>query len=240
MTTDKTSTEKTTLDITSDSFTKEHRKRMRQKVLQAGALHLTDMEVLEMALYSAMPRADNKPVVKALLNHFKSIGAVVNAPSAELMEFPKVGETVVANLHILAEISARITKDAVKHETILDNWPAVERYCISKLAHSRVEMFLVLFLDSQNKLIEDRILSSGTTDRTAIYPKELIKMTVRANASAVIIVHNHPSHDTRASAADIQVTKQLKLALETIQVRLHDHLIVAGTDVISFKTLGLL
>ena len=224
----------------SNNFAKDHRKRMRQKVLQSGATSLTDMEVLEMALYSAMPRSDNKPVIKALMQRFKTIGAVVNAPESELRTIPKVGETVVANIHILAEISARITRDAVKTQSILDNWPAVERFCINKFGHSQVEMFLVLFLDTQNRLIDDAILSEGKTDRTAIYPKELIKMTVRANASSVIIVHNHPSHDTRASSADIQVTKQLKQALETIQVSLHDHLIMAGTKIISFKTLGLL
>ena len=224
----------------SNNFAKDHRKRMRQKVLQSGTTSLTDMEVLEMALYSAMPRSDNKPVIKALMQRFKTIGAVVNASESELRTIPKVGDTVIANLHILAEISARITRDAVKNQSVLDNWPAVERFCISKLGHSQVEMFLVLFLDTQNRLIDEAILSEGTTDRTAIYPKELIKMTVRANASSVIIVHNHPSHDTRASSADIQVTKQLKQALETIQVSLHDHLIVAGTKIISFKTLGLL
>ena len=226
-------------DASSD-FAKSHRKRMRQKVLTSGASSLSDMEVLEMALYSAMPRSDNKPVIKDLFNRFKTKGAVVHASETDLQTIPKVGDTVIANLHILAEISVRIAKDAVKNTSIFDNWPAVERFCITKLAHSEVEMFLVLFLDAQNRLIEEAILSEGTTDRTAIYPKELVKMTVRANASSVIIVHNHPSHDMRASSADIQVTKQIKQALETIQVRLHDHLIVAGTQVVSFKSLGLL
>lgn len=213
---------------------------MRQKVLQSGTGALSDMEVLEMALYSAMPRSDNKPVIKELMQRYKTIGGIVNAPPHELLEIPKIGETVAANLQILAEIGARIARDVVKHRAVLDNWPAVERFCINKLAHSRVEMFMVLFLDNQNRLIHELILSQGTTDRIAIYPKELVKLTVQANASAVIIVHNHPSHDQRASPADIQVTKQIKQALETIQVRLHDHLIVAGTEVVSFKTLGLL
>ena len=226
--------------VKANDFAKEHRKRMRHKVLQAGASTLTDLEILEMALYSAMPRADNEPVVKRLLQRFETIGGVVNAPAHDLMEIPKVGETVTANLYVLAEISARIAKDLIINQPILDNWPAVERFCISKLGYSKVEMFMVLLLDNQNKLIKEIILSKGTTDRTAIYPKELIKITVQSNASSVIIVHNHPSHDTRASAADIQVTKQLKNALDTIHVRLHDHLIVAGTDIVSFKALGLL
>ena len=123
-----------------------HRKRMRQKVLTSGAASLSDLEVLEMALYSAMPRSDNKPVIKALLKRFKTIGAVVNASESDLQDIPKVGETVIANLHILAEISIRIAKAAVKNKSIFDNWPAVEQFCITKLAHIQVEMFLVLFL----------------------------------------------------------------------------------------------
>lgn len=217
-----------------------HRKRMRDKLFQAGADALTDHEILEMALYSAMPRIDNKPLVKKLLAEYQTIGGVVHAPRHELQRFHHVGEVVAANLQILAEISSRVARDAAKDKPILDNWAAVERFCITKLAHCQIEQFMVLFLDNQNRLIRDVILSKGTTDRTAIYPKELVKRTIQENASAVILVHNHPSYDQRPSHADIQITKQIKQALDTIQVRLHDHLIIAGKHVVSFAALGLL
>lgn len=217
-----------------------HRQRMRDKLFQAGADALTDHEILEMALYSAMPRIDNKPLVKRLLAEYQTIGGVVHAPRHELQSFHHVGEVVAANLQILAEISARVARDAAKEKPILNNWAAVERFCITKLAHCQIEQFMVLFLDNQNRLIRDVILSKGTTDRTAIYPKELVKRTIQENASAVILVHNHPSYDQRPSHADIQITKQIKQALDTIQVRLHDHLIVAGKTVVSFAALGLL
>ena len=218
-----------------------HRGRMRDKLLEYGAANLSDAEILEMALYNVQKRSDVKPLVKMLLKQFKSIGGVIAATDEELRAFPGVGDALICQLRVINEAGLRLTRDNLKTDKpVMQNWKAVLRYVTDKLSHARLEHCLVLYLDSQNRLITDEILTTGTNNQAILYPSEIARSALRHHANAVILVHNHPSHDTRASDADIQITRKIKDALNAVDVELHDHLIVAGRHCKSFKSMGLL
>ena len=134
----------------------------------------------------------------------------------------------------------RLDEQALRDGDILSNWEAVKSFCIRRLGHLRIEKFMVIYLDGQNRVITDEIVSSGTVNKTAVFPRELVRQALTHQASAVIIIHNHPNHTTRASQADIDMTKRLQEALNLVDIALHDHLIVAGNACVSFKTQGLL
>lgn len=223
-----------------DSGQAGHRHRLRAKIFEKGASALSDQEIIEMVLFAAHPRGDVKPLVKQLFKSFKTIAGILHADRQALQALDGIGPASVAQLHLLSEINHRLSRDLVKNQPILANWEAVQRYCIDRLGHAPVEQFLVLYLDNQNRFIAESLLAVGTTDQAVIYPKEIARSALEHRCHAVILVHNHPSHNNQPSQPDIQITRQIKAALGVIGVRLHDHLIVAGKSCQSFRALGLL
>lgn len=218
--------------------TKGHRARMRQKLIEKGAGSLTELEILEMLLYGSAPRGDTKPLAKRLIRHFSSLSGVVRAEIADLRLVSGVGDAVISAIKIGEAMGLHISHARVKGRQVLTHWLDVQKYCVSKLAHEPTEYVMVLCLDGQNRLIADETISRGTVNQTSIYPREVVKLALLNFARAVIIVHNHPGAEMTPSRADIDITKDIATALAVMDIKLHDHLIVAGQDCVSLKTLG--
>lgn len=225
-----------------NSHTIGHRERMRTRLNAKGASTLTDQEVLEMLLYFVIQRRDVKPIAKDLFAKFKNFNTLVKVSDKELRTVKGIGKsTSLSSLfQLLEEVSVRMAREQIQKMPILSNWAAVEHYCVVKLHLETVEQLLVLFLDKQNRLIKDEILQKGTIDKTAIFPREIVKMALHYEASALILAHNHPSQNPNPSHEDIEITHRVRDALAAIEVKLHDHLIVAGNKCISFKSEQLL
>ena len=223
-----------------DQTTAGHRSRLIGKMRHKGPDALSDQEVLEALLFFNSRRQDVKPIVKRLFNHYPDLTALLNAPRHELCQIKQFGPTAADLLQIVTALHKRLDERALRDGDILSNWEAVKSFCIRRLGHLKIEKFMVIYLDSQNQVITEEIVSSGTVNKTAVFPRELVRQALTHQASAVIIVHNHPNHTTRASQADIDMTKRLHDALRLVDISLHDHLIVAGSACVSFKTQGLL
>ena len=217
-----------------------HRARMRAKVMDKGASALSDLEMLEMILYAASPRRDTKPLAKDLIRHFGSLPAVLRAPQEQLIALAGVGDAAASAIRVVEAVGLHLSHSTISNRQALTSWSAVQHYCITRLAHEPVEHFMMLCLDNRNRLIAEETLSRGTVDQTPVYVREVINTALKHHAKAVILVHNHPSGEREPSRADIDMTAELKAALALVTVTLHDHLIVAGQDVVSFKSLGLL
>ena len=213
---------------------------MRAKVMEKGAETLSELELLEMILYAGSPRRDTKPLAKGLIRHFGSLSAVLRAPQAQLIALDGVGEAAISAIRIVEAADLHLSHSDIRNRPILTSWSAVQHYCVTLLAHEPVEYFVMLCLDNRNRLIAEETLSRGTVDQTPVYVREVINSGLKHHAKAVILVHNHPSGEREPSRADIDMTAELKAALALVTVTLHDHLIVAGQDVVSFKSLGLL
>lgn len=217
-----------------------HRDRLRQKFRDAGPEALHDYELLELILFRAIPRRDTKPVAKALLARFGSFAEVLSAPEKLLMEIPGIGQSVVTELKLVQAAAFKFTSDQVKDRPILSSWNAVLDHCRTTMAYNDIEQFRVIFLDKKNKLIADEVQQTGTVDHTPVYIREVVKRALELSASAIIMVHNHPSGDPTPSRADIDMTKQVAEAAEPLGVTLHDHIIVAKSGHVSFRSLGLI
>lgn len=213
---------------------------MRAKLLEKGAAALSELELLEMLLYAGNQRGDTKPLAKDLIREFGSLSAVLRAPTKSLGQQPGIGDASTAALKLVEAAGLHLSHSDVKNRHVLASWGAVQHYCVTRLAHEQVEHFMMLCLDNRNRLIAEETLSSGTIDQTPVYVREVITVALRHYAKAVILVHNHPSGETEPSRADIEMTSELRNALALVTVTLHDHLIVAGKEVVSFKSLGLL
>jgi DNA repair protein RadC len=217
-----------------------HRARMRAKVMDKGASALSELEMLEMILYAASPRRDTKPLAKDLIRHFGSLPAVLRAPQEQLIALAGVGDAAASAIRVVEAVGLHLSHSTISNRQVLTSWSAVQHYCITRLAHEPVEHFMMLCLDNRNRLIAEETLSRGTVDQTPVYVREVINTALKHHAKAVILVHNHPSGEREPSRTDIDMTAELKAALALVTVTLHDHLIVAGQDVVSFKSLGLL
>jgi DNA repair protein RadC len=217
-----------------------HRERLRARFLQAGAEALPDYELLEMTLFAALPRRDTKPLARALLARFGTFAEVISAPRARLMEVKGVGEAIANHLKIVEAAAHRLAKTKVMGRTALSSWSALLDYCTVVMARSQNEEFRVLFLDRKNCLILDEVQNRGTVDHTPVYPREIVKRALELTASAIILVHNHPSGDPTPSKADIQMTREIVAAAKALGIAVHDHLVVARAGYASFKSLGLL
>ncbi|MEL7107774.1 MAG: DNA repair protein RadC [Pseudomonadota bacterium] len=213
---------------------------MRGKLIRRGADALDDYELLETLLFAFIPRRDVKPIAKALLQKFGSLSAIFDAEAKELQSLPGVGETVAAYLHATREISARAARETLQAKPIISSWTALLGYVRGQLQHQRREQFRVLFLDKKNQLIADELMSQGTVDHAPVYPREIARRALELSASALILVHNHPSGDPTPSTADIDITREIIDALEPFEIKVHDHLIAAKHGVTSFKTEGLI
>jgi DNA repair protein RadC len=217
-----------------------HRERLRARFLAGGADAMPDYELLEMTLFAALPRRDTKPLAKALLARFGSFAEVIAAPRARLMEVKGVGEAVAGHLKIVEAAAHRLAKTRVIGQPALSSWTALLDYCTAAMARAQNEEFRVLFLDRKNVLVADEVQNRGTVDHTPVYPREIIKRALELGASAVILVHNHPSGDPTPSKADITMTREVANAARALGISVHDHLVIGRSGHASFKSLGLL
>ena len=213
---------------------------MRAKLLDKGSDALSELKLLEMLLYAGNRRGDTKPLAKALMRHFGSLSAVLRAPATLLAQQSGMGDASVAALKIVEAAGLHLSHSDIENRHVLTSWSEVQHFCVTRLAHEPIEHFMILCLDNRNRLIAEEVLSRGTVDQTPVYVREVINAALRHHAKAVILVHNHPSGETEPSRADIDMTAELKTALALVTITLHDHLIVAGKTVVSFKSLGLL
>lgn len=217
-----------------------HRDRLRQRFLDGGADALPDYEMLELVLFMAIPMKDVKPLAKALLARFRNLAGVLNASYDDLQTVDGVKEKTAAQLKIMQAVAFRMLKQDIMQRPILNSWSRLVDYCAATMAHEPVENFRVLFLNKKNELIADEIQNRGTVDHTPAYPREIMKRALEVGATALILVHNHPSGDPKPSRADIEMTQVIKAAGEPFGIILHDHLIVARGGTTSFKTLDLI
>ena len=217
-----------------------HRQRLRARFQKSKGNDLADYELIELLLFAAMPRRDVKPIAKALLKRFGSFAGVLNADSAELQKTDGIGEVAAVSLLAVRQAAVRLLQDDVMNQPVLGNWQSLMDYCRVSMGHNKTEQFRVLFLNRKNVLIADELQQEGTIDHTPVYPREVIKRALDLSASALILVHNHPSGDPTPSPADIEMTRELQGAGEKLGISLHDHVVVSKSGNTSFKTLGLL
>jgi DNA repair protein RadC len=217
-----------------------HRARLRDRFLGAGGDTLPDYELLELILFAAKPRGDVKPLAKELLKRFGSYAKVMYAEELALREVPEVGDAVIAALKTIRVASQRLLKSEVDHQPVIQSWSALMDYCKLAMGNAKVEEFRVLFLNHRHALIADEVMQRGTINHTPVYPREIIKRTLELSAAAVILLHNHPSGDPMPSKADIDITKKIIEAASTVNVTVHDHVIITSTGHYSFKSFGLI
>ena len=217
-----------------------HRDRLKQRFSEAGAEGLQDYELLELILFEALPRRDTKPVAKALLARFGSFSGVLAAPPAQLAEVTGIGDRTIHQLKLFLAAAQRFAHDGIKESPLLDSWAAVIDYCRAAMAYEAVEQFRILFLNKKNQLIADEVQQTGTVDHTPVYPREVVKRALELSATAIILVHNHPSGDPTPSAADVQMTKTLVEVAKPLGIVLHDHIIVGKGGHASLRGLRLI
>ena len=216
-----------------------HRERLRERFYSAGPEALSDYELLEMALFVAIPRRDTKPLAKSLLKTFGSFAEVVHAPEARLRE-AGLKDGSVNQLKLIAAAAERIAKGEIRRSVALSSWNEVIDYCRSSMAFADKEQFRLLFLDKRNQLISDEVQQIGTIDHTPVYPREVIKRALELSATALILVHNHPSGDPTPSQADIQMTKAIIDIAAPLGIAVHDHIIVGKGGHASLKGMRLI
>ncbi len=216
-----------------------HRQRLRARFLSAPA-SLPDYELLELLLCLAIPQKDMKPLAKALIDRFGSFGDVVSATPAELMACEGVKENTAAALKIVREAAVRLARHQVINRPVLSSWDALLEYCQASMGYEKAEQFRLLFLDRKNVLIADEVQQKGTVDHTPVYPREVVKRALELSASALIMVHNHPSGDPKPSRADIEMTRQVRDAAKAVGITLHDHLVIGRAGHASLKAMGLI
>ena len=217
-----------------------HRDRLRARFSGVGGDALPDYELLEIVLFRSIPRRDVKPIAKDLLRRFGSFAEVLAAPPALLSEVDGVGESVVTDLKIVEAAARRFAKGAVARRPVLSSWTSVIDYCRTAMAFSEKEQCRLLFLDRRNALIADEVQQSGTIDHTPVYPREVVKRALELSASAVILVHNHPSGDPTPSSADIKMTREIVDVAKPLGIVVHDHIIVGREGHASLKGLKLM
>lgn len=222
------------------SYIKDHRKRLRERFRDGGADAMPDYELLELILFRAIPRQDVKPLARALVERFGDFNRVLSAPVTRLAAIDGVGEAAITELKIVEAAAHRLSRARVIQRPIVSSWQAILDYCQTTMAHRETEHFRVLYLDRKNILIEDEQQGKGTVDHVPVYPREIMKRALELNASAMILVHNHPSGDPTPSEADISMTSQIRDAAEALGLSLHDHLIIGKSTQLSFRSQGYL
>ncbi len=217
-----------------------HRARLRERLLKGGAEALADYEVLEYLLFAAIKQGDTKPIAKALIAQFGSLAAVLNADPAALKRVKGVGETSAAALKSVAIAARRMARHEVSTKPVLGSWQALIDYLTTDMAHLTVERVRVLYLDTKNRLIEDHHVGDGSIDEASIHPREVIRRAMDVGASALILVHNHPSGSPEPSRADIQITQRIAEAGHLLGITVHDHVIIAREGHVSLRAKGLI
>ena len=222
------------------SYIADHRKRLRDRFLGGGAVAMPDYELLELVLFRAIPRQDVKPLARLLLDTFGDFNRVISAEPARLLMVKGVGDAVVLELKIIEASAQRLMRARVMNRPVLASWDALIDYCHTAMSHRETEQFRILFLDRKNVLIADEEQAKGTVDHVPVYPREVVKRALELNASALILVHNHPSGDPTPSDADITMTGQVQDAAQVLGITLHDHLIIGKSRELSFRAQGYL
>jgi DNA repair protein RadC len=217
-----------------------HRDRLRDRFRNGGADAVPDYELLEMILFRAVGRADTKPLAKALLARFKSFNEVINAEPARLMEVAGIGQRAVDELKVVRAAALRMMQSQIHGRQVLDSWNAVLTYCQAAQGYDDVERFRILFLDKRNQLIADEVQQTGTVDHTPVYVREIVKRALELAATALVLVHNHPSGDPAPSRADIDMTRAIVDAARHLGITIHDHVIVGRRGHYSMKAAGTL
>ena len=217
-----------------------HRERLRQRLLRGGAEALADYEVLEYLLFASIPRGDTKPIAKALIAHFGSLSGVLNADPRALQQIKGVGEASAAALKAVTVAARRMTRGELEVKPVLGSWQSLIDYLTTDMAHLTVERVRVLYLDAKNRLIDDHHVGDGSIDEAAIHPREVIRRAMDVGASALILVHNHPSGSPEPSRADVQITQRIAEAGRLLGVALHDHVIVGREGHVSLRARGMI
>jgi DNA repair protein RadC len=217
-----------------------HRERLRTRFLEAGPDAVTEYELLELVLFRAIPRRDVKPLAKALIAKFGSFAEVVSAPRPRLREIDGLGEAAITELKIVQAAAGRLARGELKKRPVLSSWTAVLDYCRTTMAFGDKEQLTIIFLDKRNQVIADEIQQSGTVDHTPVYPREVVKRALELSATAIILVHNHPSGDPTPSHADIQMTKSIAEIAKPLGIAVHDHIIVGKDGHASLRGLKLI
>ena len=226
-------------DPTPEHSHKGHRERLRKRFLSAPTA-LPDYELLEMLLGIAIPQKDVKPLAKALIKRFGSFADALTADPDDLREMDGIGEVAVTALKVVREAAIRLAQAPVLNASVITSWDSLLDYCRTAMATLPTEQFRLLFLDRKNVLIADELHQTGTVDHTPLYPREVVKRALALHASAIIMVHNHPSGDPAPSRADIDMTKAVKIALSAVGISVHDHVVIGRKGHASFKAMGLL
>lgn len=222
------------------SYIKDHRKRLRDRFLTGGPDAVPDYELLELVLFRAIPRRDVKPLARALIDTFGDFAHVLAAPAGRLREVDGVGDAVILELKLIEAAAQRFARGKVIDQPVLSSWAALLDYCQTKLAHLSLEQVRVLYLDRKNRLIADESQGQGTVDHVPLYPREVLKRALELNASALILVHNHPSGDPTPSEADISLTHEIVQGASALGLSVHDHLVIGKSTHVSFRDEGLL
>lgn len=222
------------------SYIVDHRQRLRARFIAGGAAAMPDYELLELVLFRAIPRRDVKPLARALMDRFGDFNRVIAAPEARLHDLSGVGNAVIVELKIVEAAAQRMARARIMQQPVVTSWDALLDYCHTAMAHRETEQFRVLYLDRKNVLIADEEQAKGTVDHVPVYPREVAKRALELNASALILVHNHPSGDPTPSTSDIEMTQQIANACDVLGLSLHDHLIIGKSQELSFRSAGYL
>jgi DNA repair protein RadC len=217
-----------------------HRERLRERFRTAGSDAVSDYELLELVLFRVLERRDVKPLAKSLIARFGSFGEVIAAPWPLLAEMDGLGDATITEFKVVEAAARRIARGEVKQRPVLSSWEAVLEYCRTAMAFADKEQFRILFLDKRNQLIADEVQQTGTVDHAPVYPREIVKRSLELSATAVILVHNHPSGDPTPSRADIDMTRQIVAVAKPLGIAVHDHIIVGRDGHASLKGMGLI
>lgn len=216
-----------------------HRERLKNRFIQNGAKALAEYELLELLLFRSIPRRDTKPLAKQLISVFGSFSEVLAAPPDRLKEVKGIGMATITDLQIVKASAETFISGSVKKKPLLGSWSSVIDYCRAAMAFEDKEQFRILFLDKRNKLIKDEVQQIGTVDHTPVYPREVVKRALELSATAIILVHNHPSGDPTPSQADIEMTRTINEIASSLGITVHDHIIIAKDGHASLKGLKL-
>lgn len=225
-------------------LSKGHRQRLKERFMQSPLRKCPDYEILEMMLFYVIPRSDTKTLAKNLIHQFGSLAGVINADANDICKIKGAGESTTLLFKLLLDFNSRLFLTNGKNQkklNIFSNWHSVLNYCRLTMGYQKKsEFFRVLYLNKKNHLIADEFHENGTIDRIAVYPREIARKLINVGASAIILVHNHPSGDPKPSNEDLEITRHIAKVLEPLNAKIHDHLIVSGFDHFSFRYNNLL
>ena len=217
-----------------------HRERLKDRFLKSSEHELPDYEIIELILFFANPRTDMKPLAKNLLAKYNDIGSILAADYDNLKEFPGINNSAMTLFKLIKETSVRIAKESIINKSVISSWENVIEYLRTSMGYSPIEIFRVIYLNKNNIIISDETLQEGTVDQVNIYPREILKRSIILDATAIILVHNHPSGKAKPSISDIELTNNISTILAPLNIVIHDHVIITNNKYYSFKSEGII